>query len=60
MKRFACLVGKYTDLIVFLVQESDVSFAVTTHHGVASDADDPLLLPRIRMKEKTKLAAVLP
>ena len=56
---FAYPYGKYSRKTMQFVREAGIPFAVTTHSGVASDADDPLQLPRLRVTDKTDFARLL-
>src|SRR5205823_3131585 len=56
---FAYPVGKYTRATESILRKAGIPYAVTTHHGIATGRNDPLALPRIRMKERTDLSEVL-
>jgi peptidoglycan/xylan/chitin deacetylase (PgdA/CDA1 family) len=51
---------KRNDITVRLTKEAGYPFAVTTIHKIPIAGDNPLLLPRLRMKENTDLAKLLP
>ncbi len=52
---FAYPAGKYTATTMHLLEEAGVPFAVTTHKGIATELQDPLELPRVRMNNEVKM-----
>ena len=56
---FAYPSGKYNALTTAIMREQGIPFAVTTHHGVATERSKPLLLPRIRMTNTTNMTSLL-
>jgi peptidoglycan/xylan/chitin deacetylase (PgdA/CDA1 family) len=48
--------GRYNLDTLKIMKKSGMFFAVTTHPGVATQKNFPLLLPRVRISEKTDFA----
>lgn len=47
--------GQYNPAVVAMTKKAGFTWAVTTRHGKASAAHDPLLLPRVRISRNTSL-----
>lgn len=56
---FAYPSGKYSNETLSILSTFNVKAAVTTDLGIATDISNPLLLPRIRVKEQTDLLKVI-
>lgn len=56
---FAYPAGKWNQTTVELLQQAGMAYAVTTQEGIATSADNPLLLPRVRMFDQSSLAELL-
>lgn len=56
---FAYPFGKYKDQDVEILKFASVPFAVTTEHRIAEPTDDPLLLPRLRIKNRSRIETML-
>ncbi len=56
VQSFAYPSGRHTNAAVRTLRSEGIPFAVTTRPGIASDRMNPLLLPRVRMKETTNLS----
>ncbi len=51
--------GKYSDTVLAEVKKDKYQTAVTTNSGISSLKDDPFLLKRLRIVEKTNVEAIL-
>lgn len=56
---FAYPFGKFNRETEAILREAAIPYAVSTREGTADGRDNPLALPRLRMKEKTNLSLYL-